>query len=387
MLQGPTIFKQTVEGTRAGFDSLVNLVQTEAAMFKQNRMLAMQQAQKAAELKMKFEYDVAMEQTKAQIQASAPPSRSAIFQQEMQHSAEMNKMLASNPTVANRLGIQRFESRWVTDENGVGTMLTYIPGADADGKFEAKVIDPNIFRGHFKIFSDAEEALQTINNVTSAGYVNNMLPGYTSSSDLSVLAEALRNTDAKEVALALEQYRRTNIPSVDFVKQNVRSATASEQEVARKVLSAQNRVVTGYNLAGQFLSKPVGATPALNPQDFVDTPVGQIMQNIQARLNVFAGLGENKIKTDEKLRLEYNALKQLQEDLDELLNNYVAVSGSRGGGYNQLYFNDKWNGSDPADIFVNSTQRSALSQPMSTPPGADRDYVNTSSFLFNRLSQ
>jgi len=385
MLQSPTIFKQTVEGSKAGFDSLVSLVQTEANTFKQNRLLAAQQAQKAAEMGAKFQYDVAMEQTKAQIQASAPPSRAAIFQQEMQHSTKLNEMLAANPNAATRLGVRRFDSRWVEGPNGTGTMITYIMGADG----VPKPVDVNQYQSAFKLYSDAEEALKTINAVSSAGLPNAGFDGFLGRAELEPIIRDLSNPNMTIVGRALMEYEAISgrIPSVANVQSQTRPATDTEIRFAGEVSAARGAVPNLYSLAMPYLSASRGALPMLTPQDIENRPIGYLVQQVTSRLNLLKQQGD-KVQKDQELAAEFLALNQLSEKLNELVSKYPAVRNSRGGDPNKLYLNPKWNGSDPADIFVTETQRGALNAtPLSAMPGTDRNFLTTSSFLVNGLSQ
>jgi hypothetical protein len=385
MLQSPTIFKQTVEGSKAGFDSLVSLVQTEANTFKQNRLLAAQQAQKAAEMGAKFQYDVAMEQTKAQIQASAPPSRSAIFQQEMQHSTKLNEMLAENPNAATRLGVRRFDSRWVEGPNGTGTMITYIMGADG----VPKPVDVNQYQSTFKLYTDAEKALETINTVSSAGLPNAGFEGFMGRAELEPLIRDLSSNDLPTLGRALMEYEAISgrIPSVAFVQSQTRPATDTEIRFAGEVSAARGAVPNLYNQAMPYLSATNGALPALTPQDIQNRPIGYIVQQVTSRLNLLKQQGD-KVQKDEDLAAEFLALNQLSEKLNDLVSKYPAVRNNRGGDPNKLYLNPRWNTSDPADIFITETQRNALNAtPLSAMPGTDRNFLTTSSFLVNGLSQ
>jgi len=385
MLQSPTIFKQTVEGSKVGFDSLVSLVQTEANTFKQNRLLAAQQAQKAAEMGAKFQYDVAMEQTKAQIQASAPPSRSAIFQQEMQHSTKLNEMLAENPDAATRLQVRRFDSRWVEGPNGTGTMVTYIMGADG----VPKPVDVNQYQSAFKLYSEAEEALKTINTVSSAGLPNAGFEGFMGRAELQPLIEGLSSNDLPTLGRALMEYKAVSgrIPSVANVQSQTRPATDTEVRFAGEVSAARGAVPNLYSIAMPYLSASRGALPMLTPQDIENRPIGYIVQQVNSRLNLLKQQGD-KVQKDEDLAAEFLALNQLSEKLNDLVSKYPAVRNNRGGDPNKLYLNPRWNTSDPADIFITETQRNALNAtPLSAMPGTDRNFLTTSSFLVNGLSQ
>jgi hypothetical protein len=383
MLQSPTIFKQTVEGSKAGFDSLVSLVQIEANTFKQNRLLAAQQAQKAAEMGAKFQYDVAMEQTKAQIQASAPPSRAAIFQQEMQHSTKLNEMLAANPNAATRLQVRRFDSRWMEGPNGTGTMVTYIMGDDG----VPKPVDVNQYQSAFKLYSEAEDALQTINTVSSAGLPNAGFDGFMGRSELQPLIAGLSSNDLPTLGLALMEYKAVSgrIPSVDLVKTQVKQPTDAEVRIAGEVTAARGNVAVLYNQAMPYLSLTNGALPGLTVQSLETESIANIMQQVNTRLNL---LKKPDGKVDSDAAQEFLALNQLNEKLNELVDKYGMVRNNRGGDFYDLYLNPQWkNGSDPAEIFVTKNQRQMINaNPLSASSGVNNTYQSTSNF-FNALSQ
>lgn len=390
MLGSPTIFKQTVESTRGGFDAIIGLIQGEAAMMQRNRLLASEQAQKAAEMNAKFLYDVKMEQAKAEIQASAPPSRSAIFQQEIQHSNKLNEMLAENPNAATRLGVRRFDSRWVEGPNGTGTMITYIAEPGPDGTIIPKPVDVNQYQSAFKLYSDAEKALETINTVSSAGLPYAGFEGFVGKSALEPLVRDLSSNDLPTLGLALMEYNRISgsIPSVDRVKSiQTKAETETEMRFAGEVSAARGVVAPLYNQAMPYLSLTKGALPVLTSQDLTDRPIGYIMQQVNSRLNLLKQQGESKIQKDPNLAAEFLALNQLNEKLNELTTKYPAVRHSRGADFYKLYLNPNWNGSDASDIFVTEIQRQALNTtPLSMTSGTDRNYQTTSNF-FNALSQ
>jgi hypothetical protein len=387
MLQSPTIFKQTVEGSKAGFDSLVSLVQTEANTFKQNRLLAAQQAQKAAEMGAKFQYDVAMEQTKAQIQASAPPSATTVWLQERRHEEEYNKLLRDNPNAAERLGVSNFNSRWIEGPNGTGTMLLYtmVPGQEPK-----PYTNPTEITETIKLYSEAEEAIKTMQTLQSAGLATTNIPGYLGSPEINILINGLKQNEPDKVRDALEQYRLSSgrLPALNMVQDAVKAPTQAQSEAVAKVISTRGSFRSAFDGAMPYLSAPKPGYQTLGYQDLHTKPVAEIQTIVNLRYNDLVSRVTEK-PADATLRAELLSVKNLKESIDTLLENYPLVPGFRPADYNELYINEDWNKTDASDIFVTPTQRNAIrtNTPLSSSTGANNNYNAASTLLVNGLSQ
>jgi hypothetical protein len=250
-----------------------------------------------------------------------------------------------------------------------------------------KRVDVNQYQSAFKLYSDAEEALKTINAVSSAGLPNAGFDGFLGRAELEPIIRDLSNPNMTIVGRALMEYEAISgrIPSVANVQSQTRPATDTEIRFAGEVSAARGAVPNLYSLAMPFLSASRGALPMLTPQDIENRPIGYILQQVTSRLNLLKR-PDGKVEDDDAQ--EFLALNQLSEKLNDLVSKYPAVRNSRGGDPNKLYLNPRWNGSDPADIFVTETQRGALNAtPLSAMPGTDRNFLTTSSFLVNGLSQ
>ena len=386
MLQSPTIFKQTADATRQGFQSLVDLVQTEANTFKQNRMLAIQQAQKAAQMAQKFQYDVALEQEKVKAQASAPPSRTTILNKELERSTRINQFFASNPEGASRLGMSQIQSR--LDPN-TGMFVDYMLGKNADGQDVPVVVEMEQMQTMVKMFNDAEAALNTINGLQSAGLPAVGFDQFAGSSDLVTIVENLRSADPRAVALGLDTFKRVSgrLPTVEVIKERIRPPSEGQRKEQTEFVSARGQVPQLFNSAQPYLTQSPGGLNPILPQDLTGKPVGYLLGELNKRLNTIKASGEKAMDNNSGLRAEYLALDQLYTQIKTLVDKYPSVSNYKGSDYNDLYFNDKWtSGSDPADVFITTTQRNALSPTGQITPGTNRIYQATSNFV-NALSQ
>ena len=159
MLGSPTIFKQTVDSTRRGFDTTIALIQGEAAMMQQNRMAAVQRAtelaQYAAKAQMDIQKEVAVEQAKAQVEATAPLTSSQVFQAQQTRNQQINNILAPNAERFVRLGISRIESEF---DPRTQTFSDYYVKQEGD-TFVKKYVDAGYLSTMANSFSKANEAL------------------------------------------------------------------------------------------------------------------------------------------------------------------------------------------------------------------------------------
>jgi hypothetical protein len=171
------------------------------------------------------------------------------------------------------------------------------------------------------------------------------------------------------------------------IKDRIKSPSEGQRKEQTEFVSARGQVPQLFNAAQPYLTQsPAGLNPIL-PQDLTGKPVGYLLSELNKRLNVFRAAGDKAMDRKPELRAEYLALDQLYTQIKTLVDKYPSVSNYKSGDYNDLYFNDKWtSGSDPADVFITTTQRNALSPTGQITPGTNRYYQASSDYV-KALSQ
>ena len=377
MLQSPTIFKQTVDSTRRGFDTTIALIQGEAAMMQKNRMAATERAaemaQYAAKAQMDIQKEVAVEQAKARVEAVAPLSNAAVQNQRFQRENQLNSLLTTNAEMFRGMGINRIQSEW--DPN-TQTFFDYYAKPVAEGEFEKVYVDQSRISQLSNIFTEATTVRDELESIVQAGLDPIQLTvgdaTYYGSADINKILTDIDSNDPRLVEKALEDYKanRSRIPDVELVRQTARPQNDAERRETNDFVSAVGRLGTLWN---ETLRRGFGSVPTLS-DSVTGKPVGQISLEIKNRIRTltaeYGGDATKLAKDPEKYQI-FMALSEFDKTLDTILNNYSGINGSRAGNNNELYLNPSWKpGSAPADVLVHSSQRG---QSTGSIPGARRN--------------
>jgi len=377
MLQGPTIFKQTVEGTRAGFDSLVNLVQTEAAMMQRNRLAASERAsemaQYAAKTQMDIQKQIAIEQAKAQVEAVAPLSNSAVQNQRFQRENQLNNILTNNAEMFRGMGIARIQSEW--DPNTQTFFDYYVKQVD-EGQFAKVYVDQSRLSELNNIFTEATTVRNQLESIVQAGLdpIQHTVGDatYYGAADINKILTRLDSENPEIVVKALEEYKnnRNRIPSLDLVKQSTKSQSEAERKETNEFLASvgkMNALFTNNTMLGAF-----DTVPALNRSFLENESIGTISAEIKNRIRTLTmkyGGDANKLSKEPEKYMIYISLSEFDKTLDNILNNYSGLTGSRPGKNNELYWNYTWSpGQNSADVLIHRSQRNQSTETVSVAP-------------------
>jgi hypothetical protein len=378
MLGSPTIFKQTVESTRGGFDAIIGLIQGEAAMMQRNRMAASERAaemaQYAAKAQMDIQKEVAVAQAKDAVAATAPLSNAAVQNQRFQRENQLNNLLSSNADMFRGMGINRIQSEW--DPN-TQTFFDYYAKPIGEGQFEKVYVDQSRISQLSNIFTEATTVRNELQSVVQAGLSPIQLTvgdaTYYGASDINKILEGLDSNDPLIVGQALEEYKanRTKIPSLELVQQAARPQSEAERKETNEFVSAVGRMGTLWN---DTLRTGFDSVPTLNDGVVATLSVGQLSSEIKNRIRTltakYAGDATQLAKDPAKYQI-YIALAEFDKTLDTVINNYTGLDGSRPGNNNDLFLNPTWKPGDaPADVLVHRSQKG---QTTGTIPGARRD--------------
>jgi hypothetical protein len=263
-------------------------------------------------------------------------------------------------------------------------LYTMVPGQEPK-----PYTNPTEITETIKLYSDAEEAIKTMQTLQSAGLSTTNIPGYLGSPEINILINGLKQNEPDKVRYALEQYRLSSgrLPDLKRVQRAVEAPTQAQSEAVAKVISTRGSFRSAFDGAMTYLSAPKPGYQTLGYQDLHTKPVAEIQTIVNLRYNDLVSRVTEK-PADATLRAELLSIKNLKESIDTLLENYPLVPGFRSGDYNELYINEDWNKTDASDIFVTPTQRGALNaNPLSASPGANNNYNAAATLLVNGLSQ
>lgn len=365
MLGNPSMFTQITERTRGGFDSLLNLINQEAALFQQNRELAKRQSATLQLEQAKAEIDlrkgIALETTKAEIAAHKPLSRESAIRLEVENQNTLMKDLLENDYLKMRFGFDQIVSKLTDGPQGTPMFVNYGVFLDPEtGERKFAPIDTDNLRRRASVFRMAEKAENEISSVVRAGLgpvnivVNNQ--EYAGSIELENVLSKLRSNDFKTVVEGVDDYERLRprVPNTELVRSGGQNISESQRQEISKFQLSRGDFVSAYESAAPFLQQSFENSPALGPEAFANMSIAMISQKLQDRLTAYLLKydGKEGKLLENKDAEAYLAVKRYNDALRGVMSTYPSLPGARRLSFSELYLNPQGNPSDPTDMFV-----------------------------------